>query len=122
MILILQIFLYLPTHRVGNVDDSNDGNLVVGIMIIIYLDALLGDINSVLVIKGHINNYSNELLEYKNIMHLPTSSEITVYDVILYGWFLLDYSSIYFDILLLNKKIILILLTISFMNKAEDFL
>ena len=100
-------FLYLPTHRVGNVDDSNDGNLVVGINDNNYLDALLGDINSVLVIKGHINNYSNELLEYKNIMHLPTSSEITVYDVMPHmDGFLLDYSSIYFDILLLNKKII----------------
>ena len=114
--------LYLPTHRVGNVDDPDDGNLVVGITDNNYLDTLLGQINSVLVIKGHINNYSNELLEYKNIIHLPTNFDFTVYDVMPHmDSFLLDYSSIYFDILLLNKKIIFNFIDYKLFEQSRGF-
>lgn len=114
--------LYLPTHRVGNIHDSDDKNLVIGITDNNYLDALLGEINSVLVIKGHINSYTNELLEYKNIIHLPTNYDFTVYDVMPYmDSFLLDYSSIYFDILLLNKKIIFNFVDFKMFERSRGF-
>ena len=114
--------LYLPTHRVGNIHDSDDKKLVVGVTDNNYLDALLGEINSVLVIKGHINSYTNELLEYKNIIHLPTNYDFTVYDVMPHmDSFLLDYSSIYFDILLLNKKIIFNFVDYKMFERSRGF-
>ena len=114
--------LYLPTHRVGNIHDSDDKKLVVGVTDNNYLDALLGEINSVLVIKGHINSYTNELLEYKNIIHLPTNYDFTVYDVMPHmDSFLLDYSSIYFDILLLNKKIIFNFIDYKMFERSRGF-
>ncbi|MDA9920341.1 CDP-glycerol glycerophosphotransferase family protein, partial [bacterium] len=38
--------LYLPTHRVGNFEDSDDNNLVVGITDNNSLDVMLGEINA----------------------------------------------------------------------------
>lgn len=114
--------LYLPTHRVGNSQNAYADVLVPGVTNNIILDKLLGDNDSVMIIKGHSNEYSCNVLEYKNIVYLPLNYNFTLYDVMPHmDTFLLDYSSVYYDILLLGKKIIFNFIDFKEFNEARGF-
>lgn len=98
-----KVYLYMPTFR-----DTNR-NLFEEIGFdFVRLNKVLLDSKSLLIIKVHPNtfNYIRDLADYSNIYFIKRQYDI--YPILPFiSTLITDYSSIYFDVLLLKKEILL---------------
>jgi len=97
-----KVFIYMPTWRSFNKNFMHDA-----ISNIESLNSILSSKNNLLLLKLHPNsNYEIFSKDYSNIIQIENSIDIYPYlpftDVLI-----TDYSSIFFDYILLKKKIIL---------------
>lgn len=102
-----KIGIYMPTHRKSG--QHNSTNLLVGN--IEYINSLLKNINTVLLVKVHFYGLDTETIhayQPDRIIFLKDEDfEQDIYKIIpLTDYLITDYSSVYFDYLLLNKPII----------------
>lgn len=95
------VIVYMPTWR-----DNNPGFINEAIPDFKLLDEVCSNQNILFVLKLHVNTVFNEdLSAYKNILLL--NSDLDMYPLMPFTTALLtDYSSVFFDYTLLNKRII----------------
>lgn len=101
-----QTYLYMPTWRDGNQDFIEDSNFNFEL-----LDNELSKGNKIFIIKFHPITFKHLNLEnkhsFKNLIFIDSDTDI--YPILPFTDVLItDYSSIYYDYLLLNKKHILL--------------
>ncbi len=98
-----KVYFYMPTFRDTNRNLFKDGNFNFE-----ELNQALIATNSIFVIKVHPNSFSNipEIANFSNIYFVKR--QFDVYPLLPFVTTLItDYSSIYFDVLLLKKEILL---------------
>jgi CDP-glycerol glycerophosphotransferase (TagB/SpsB family) len=114
-----KLILWLPTYRISDRLNSSDVQLnhgfdfplIENISQLGILNQLLSKLGYTLVIKPHpMQNVTMHLEEYSNIKIMSQQDydkqNITIYDTFLRSSALItDYSSVYFDYLLLNKPV-----------------
>ena len=97
-----KVYLYMPTYR-----DYDDDYFVHANIDFSKLDNVLDDNNSILFLKLHPLTKRNNIRGYKNIVEI--NNDVDMYPFLCFTDYLItDYSSIYFDFLLLDKEMFFI--------------
>ena len=97
-----KVFLYMPTYRDDDPNYFQKANVDFRM-----LSMELSKINGVFFLKLHPLTKNNCIDDYKNIIQI--SNDIDIYPFLIYTDYLVtDYSSIFFDYLILNREIIFV--------------
>ena len=103
-----KIILYTPTHRTRDSDGFKD--IIMGVSNISKLNDILIENNSILLIKYHSVDIGKDELQKENtsnIIFYNTSDLYSAYDILAHADIMLtDYTSMYFDFLILNRPVI----------------
>lgn len=96
------VFLYMPTYRDDDDDYFNKADIDYDL-----LNSRLEEMHAVMFIKLHPLTKGANFEGFKNIVQI--NNDVDIYPFLVYTDYLItDYSSIYFDYLVLNKEIIFI--------------
>lgn len=121
-----QLLVFAPTHRVTKNDDGHRTLFGVSNPILGKIEKLLKERDVYVLVASHSNGPSHSIspraVGHSRFKFFQNSSEISTYDILPHSdGFILDYSSIYFDVLLCSKRVVFNFIDIEEFRNSRGF-